>query len=81
MDDLVMRELVCRGIKFRDKSEIDFYRSCRRCTVCETNSFVGEIQILIPDKAFLSKYLLLHQLFSTKHFIESILSYHGGMIY
>ena len=36
----------------RDNSEIDFYISCRRCTVCETNAFVGEIRNLIPDEDF-----------------------------
>ena len=50
--------LSCRG-----NSEINFYISCRRCTVCETNAFVLDIRNLIPDRAFLSKYLLLHQLF------------------
>ena len=53
-------------LSYRDNSEIDFYISCRRCTVCETNAFVGEIRNLIPDKAFLWKYLLLHQLLPTK---------------
>ena len=33
-----------------------------------------DIQILIPKKAFLSKYLLLLQLLPTKHYIKSILS-------
>ena len=60
----------------RDNAGIDFYVSCRRCTVCETNAFDGEIRNHIPDKAFLLKNPLLHQLLPTKHYIESILSYH-----
>ena len=58
-------------------AQIDFCISCTRCTVCKTNAFVGEILNVIPDKAFLSKYLLLHQLLPTQHYIESIARYHG----
>ena len=56
----------------RDNAEIGFYISCRRGTVCETNAFIEEIRNQIPDKTFLSKYLLLHQLLPTKHYIEPI---------
>ena len=36
----------------RDNAEIDLYISCKRCTVSETNAFVGEIRNLILDKGF-----------------------------
>ena len=68
------------AISCGDNAENDFYVSFKMCTVCETNTFVGEISKLNPDKAFLSRYLLLHQLLLTKHYIESILSYHGMTI-
>ena len=44
--------------------------SCRRCTVCETNPFVGEIRYLIPNKVFHTKYVLLDQLLPTKHRVK-----------
>ena len=70
LDNLVIRKLVCRGISCTDNSGINFYMSCTRWTVCETSAFVREIRNLIPDKAFLSKYLFLYQLLPTKHCIE-----------
>ena len=42
-----------------NKSLKKYYEKCR---VYETNFFVEETQNLVPDKAFLLRYLLLHQL-------------------
>ena len=64
-------------VTHRDIAEIDFSRSCSKCTVCETNAFVEETLNRISDKVFLSNYFLLRLLLPTKHYIESILSYLG----
>ena len=35
----------------RDKAVVDFCISCRKYTVCEIKTYVGQIEKLIPDKA------------------------------
>lgn len=35
----------------RDKAVVDFCISCRKYTVCEIKTYVGQIENPIPDKA------------------------------
>ena len=44
-------------------------------TACKPSAYVRETLNQIPDKAFLSKYLLLCQLLPKKRYIESVLNY------
>lgn len=55
-----------------DSAAIVFCISCGKCTVFE-NVRVHSVDY---EKAFLSKKLLLCQLFPTKHYTEMILTYH-----
>ena len=42
------------------KLRLNFIHFVESSTVCEINVFVGKILNLIPDNAFLPKYLLLY---------------------